>query len=76
MPAVTATMDPRLPAFVSAEEAGLMLSIKLFEVGRLSLGQAAALAGYSRRGFMDVLARHGVAVVNYPAADLADEIAW
>lgn len=76
MPAATATVEPRLPAFVSAEEARLMLSIKLFEVGRLSLGQAAALAGYSQRGFIDVLARHGVAVVNYPAADLADEIAW
>ncbi len=76
MPAATATMDTRLPAFVSAEEASLMLAIKLFEVGRLSLGQAAALAGYSRRGFIDVLARHGVAVVNYSAAELADEIAW
>ncbi|MCX6879716.1 MAG: UPF0175 family protein [Verrucomicrobia bacterium] len=76
MPAATVTMDPRMPAFVSAEEARLMLSIKLFEVGRLSLGQAAALAAYSKRGFIDVLARHGVPVVNYPAADLTDEIAW
>jgi predicted HTH domain antitoxin len=50
-------MDSRLPAFVSVKEAGLMLSIKLFEVGRLSLGQAATLAGFSKQGFIDVLAR-------------------
>jgi predicted HTH domain antitoxin len=57
MPAATAPMDSRLPAFVSVKEAGLMLSIKLFEVGRLSLGQAATLAGFSKQGFIDVLAR-------------------
>lgn len=53
-----------------------MMAIKFFELGRLSLGQAAELAGYTKRGFVDVLGHYGVAVVNYRASDLAAEIAW
>jgi hypothetical protein len=36
-----------LPTEIDAEEARLLLAIKLYEMGRLSLGQAAQLAGYS-----------------------------
>jgi predicted HTH domain antitoxin len=36
-----------LPPEVSEEEARLLLAIKLYELGRLSLGQSAKLAGYS-----------------------------
>ncbi|MBI2191705.1 MAG: UPF0175 family protein [Planctomycetes bacterium] len=43
--------DPRLaipiPPSVTRDEAKLYLAMKLFEVGRLSCGQAAELAGYS-----------------------------
>ena len=71
----TAT-DSNLPPFVSDEEARLMLAVKLFETGRLSLGQAAQMSGYSKQGFMDVLGHHGIAVVDYPPSDLAKETAW
>lgn len=53
-----------------------MSAIKLYETARLSLGQAARMAGYSKRGFMDVLGHYHVAVVDYPASDLAQEVAW
>ena len=53
-----------------------MSAIKLYETARLSLGQAAQMAGYSKRGFLDLLGHHGVAVVNYPASELAQETAW
>ena len=36
-----------LPPFVSAVEGRLMMALKFFELGRLSLGQAAEEAGYS-----------------------------
>ena len=71
-----AAPEPTLPPFVSDEDARLMLAMKLFETGRLSLGQAAQMAAYSKQGFMDVLGHHGSAVVNYPASDLAKETAW
>ena len=68
--------DPGLPPFVEAGEMRLMSAIKLFETARLTLGQAARFAGYSKSGFIDVLGHHGVAVVDYPAAELTGEIDW
>lgn len=68
--------SPTLPPFVDAEEGRLMMAMKFFELGRLSLGQAAELAGYTKRGFVDVLGHYGIPVVNYRASDLAAEIAW
>ncbi len=70
------TSEHLLPAFVSDDEARLLLAVKLFETGRLSLGQAAEMAGYSKHGFIDVLGHQGIAVVNYPASELAAETAW
>lgn len=62
-----------LPPEIPVEEARLLLTVKLFETGRLSLGQASRLAGYSRRAFMELLGKLGVAVFDYPAGDLQDE---
>jgi len=36
-----------LPPNISSDEAKLLLATKLYEVGKLSLGKAAKLAGYS-----------------------------
>jgi predicted HTH domain antitoxin len=58
---------------VSADEARLFLALKLFEIGRLSCGQAADLVGYSKRTFMELLGKHSVAVFDYAAAEL-DEL--
>jgi len=52
----------------------LLLAIKLFETGHLSLGQAANLAGYSRPAFMELLGKQGVPLFDYPADDLRDEL--
>jgi len=65
-----------LPPFIQKEEARLMLAVKLFETGRLSLGQAARVAAMTKRSFLDALALNGVPVTNYPASELAEEIAW
>lgn len=63
-----------LPTDLSEDEAKLLLAIKLYEVGKASLGQAAKLAGYSKRTFIDILGHHQVSVVNYPAEELGQEI--
>ena len=65
-----------LPPFVSAVEGRLMMALKFFELGRLSLGQAAEVAGYSKRAFIDVLGQYGIPVADYPASELANEVAW
>ena len=63
-----------LPPEVPVEEARLMLMIKLFETGRLTLGQAANYAGYSKRAFMEILGKYGVPVFRYAAQDLRDDL--
>ena len=63
-----------IPPSVTEGEAKLYLSMKLFEIGRLSCGQAAELAGYSKRTYMELLGRHGVAVMDYPAGELQDDL--
>jgi predicted HTH domain antitoxin len=56
-----------LPLDIPVEEARLLLTIKLFEVGKLSLGQAAKLAGYSKPTFIEIISKLGVPVIDYPA---------
>ncbi len=64
----------QLPPEVQAEEAKLMLAIKLYEMGRLSLGQAAKLGGYSKSTFMELLGKNGATVTDYDAEDLEREM--
>ncbi len=52
----------------------VLLAIKLFEVRRLSLGKAAQLAGLSKLGFVDELARSGVPVINLDDDQILDEL--
>ncbi len=63
-----------LPATLSQEEAKLLLAVKLFEVGKASLGQAAKLAELSKRTFMEILGRYGVPVFNYSPEELRTEV--
>jgi len=53
-----------------------MLALKLYEKGRLTLGQAAHAAGYSKRSFVDVLGLEGIPILNSDPAELATEIDW
>lgn len=53
-----------------AKEANILLAVKLYEMGKLSSGKAAELAGMSRVSFLQSLSRYGA-----PAFDLSlDEL--
>ena len=52
----------------------LMAALKMFELGKLSSGQAADLAGLSRLDFFDACARYKVSMFNYPAGALEAEL--
>lgn len=67
-------LNVTLPLTVSEDEAKLLFAVKLYEVGRVSIGQAARLAGFSKRAFMDVLGHYRIPVFNYPETDLQQEI--
>jgi predicted HTH domain antitoxin len=53
-----------------------MLALKLYEKGRLTLGQAARTAGWSKRAFIDFLGHEGVAVLDSDPAELTAESDW
>lgn len=56
-------------------EVALIVACKLYEDGKLSLGQAAQLAGYSKRAFAELLGKNNVSIFNYPASDLSADVA-
>lgn len=60
---------------LDAQEVTMLVATRLYEQGKLSLGQAAELAGLSKRAFMEVLGDYGVALFNYPPEDLARDVA-
>ena len=60
---------------MTPKEVSMLLAARLYEQGKLSLGQAAELAGYSKRTFMELLGDYGVSVFNYPAEDIARDAA-
>lgn len=46
------------------------LAAKMYELGSLSLGQAAELAGLSKVAFSEILADYDVSLINYPPSDI------
>ena len=63
-----------LPDALSQDEARLLLASKLYELSKVSLGDAARIAGYSKRAFMEALGRLHIAVINYSAEELREEL--
>lgn len=55
-------------------EASMLLATRLYEQGKLSLGQAAELGGYSKRTFMELLGNYNVSVFNYDEQELQNDI--
>ncbi len=64
----------KLPDSIQAEEARFFLAIKLYELGRLSCGQAAELAGYSKAAFVELLGKARVGVLEVPLDELAGDV--
>ena len=46
------------------------LASKLYEAGKLSLGQAADLAGLTKVAFAEILGDFGVSLINYPVTEM------
>jgi len=69
-------MQLELPDFVNTDiqEIRFMLAAKMYEQGKLSLGQSAALAEVSKRTFMELLGNYGVSVFNYPAEEIESDL--
>ena len=70
------TLVLNLPDTVDVDdtEALLTLASRLYEREKLSLGQAAELAGLSKGAFAEVLGPYGVSIFNYPVSDLDRDV--
>jgi predicted HTH domain antitoxin len=53
----------------------IFLAAKLFEAGKLSSGQAADLAGLSKRTFIEIVGKYGVSIFSQTEKELASDFA-
>jgi predicted HTH domain antitoxin len=51
------------------------IAAKLYEAGKLSLGQAAEMVGMSKTSFAEILSNYGVSYINYSAEDILNDVA-
>ena len=70
----TLTINIPNTADIDDKEARMSLASKLYERGKLTLGQAAELTGYSKETFMELLVEYNVSLINYPADELDEDI--
>lgn len=52
----------------------LMAAIKMYELGKLSSGRAARLAGLSRVAFLEECSRYGVSPYNYSDDEVEEQL--
>lgn len=69
------TLTIQIPDSLDEKEAKTLLAAKLYEKGSLSLGQAAELAGYTKRTFIELLANYDVSVFEYTEEELEKDLA-
>lgn len=73
---MTATVELNLPESVtlSDDELKLILAAKLFDLGELSSGQAAKMAGITRREFLESVGKYGVSIFQYDAEEFKEDL--
>ncbi len=59
---------------VDNRDLAMLVSTRLYEQGKLSLGQAAEVAGLTKRTFAELLGSYGVSIFNFPASDLSRDV--
>ncbi len=69
------TMQLNLPDSLEISAINMLrfLSAKLYESGKVSLGQAAEIAGLSKISFSEILSDYDVMLINYSAEDAIND---
>lgn len=73
MKVVTLNMPDNLE--MDNNEVAMLVATRLYEQGKLSLGQAAEIAGLTKRTFAELLGKYNVSIFNYSALDLSRDVA-
>ncbi|MEQ9099668.1 MAG: UPF0175 family protein [Imperialibacter sp.] len=59
-----------IPDDIDEKEVSMIVAAKLFDEGKLSSGQAAALVGISKREFIEKVGQYGVSIFQQSPEDL------
>ncbi|CAN5796493.1 hypothetical protein BH10BAC3_BH10BAC3_28000 [soil metagenome] len=60
---------------VDSKDVAMLVATRLYEQGKLSLGQAAEVAGFTKRTFGELLGSYNVSIFNFPVSDLSRDVA-
>ena len=60
---------------VDNRDLAMLVSTRLYEQGKLSLGQAAEMAGLTKRTFTELLGHYNISIFNFPVIDLSKDVA-
>ena len=60
---------------VDNKDLAMMVATQLYKQGKLSLGQAADVAGLTKRTFAELLGSYHVSIFNFPESDLSTDVA-
>lgn len=70
------TVTLTIPDFLEMDnnDVAMLVATRLYEQGKLSLGQAADMVGLTKRTFTELLGKYNVSIFNYPASDLVKDV--
>ena len=68
------TLDIPESVGLDERELVLFLAAKLYESGKLTLGQAADLVGLTKPTFAELLGKYGICLFNYPASGIDEDV--
>ncbi|MFW6248484.1 MAG: UPF0175 family protein [Bacteroidota bacterium] len=70
------TVNFKIPDTVDLNDKDIpmLVASTLYEKGKLSLGQAAELAGLTKRTFAELVGKYDVSIFNYPPSDLTRDV--
>lgn len=57
------------------KQLAMLVASRLYEQGKLSLGQAAEIVGLSKRAFAELLGHYNISIFNFPPSDLSKDVA-
>ena len=59
---------------IDNEDLAMLVATRLYEQGKLSLGQAADIAGFTKRTFAELLGSYNVSLFNAPSSELSRDV--
>lgn len=70
------TVELTLPKSVDISdfELKMIVAAKLYELGKLSSGQSAEVAGLSKRAFLELLGKYNVSIFGYGENELEEDL--